>query len=201
MTVFFSKGRPRVAVTTSICENHIMNKSKEHIERVWDGLRNLCREAGDIGDFDDFGDLGKRPCQFNYESIPEMLQKVGPDSEKASKAWADGVAATHEGRHPIELKSDPLGHVLEELSFLAGRRLKLDRTRAEAFAGWLTETITDWYLDRGHGRLIDELERVALDTLEHSTGAVIRAYQRLDFFDKFPSVITAAVQYLLSDRT
>lgn len=174
--------------------------TKEYIVKIWGGLIDLCREAGDIDGFDNFDDLRERPCRFNNESIDEMLGRLGDDSEKACRAWTDGIAATREGRHPIELKSDPLGPVLEELGFLAGRRLNLDRVKAEAFADWLTWTITGFNLPTGNGRVI-ALEKVASEILDHGTNAVIRAYQIPDFFDKFPPVIAAAVRCLLSEGT
>jgi hypothetical protein len=105
-----------------------MPGTSARLTMVWEALRRLCEEAGDIGTYpaDD-----ERLLRLEVEDVKEALH-----------AWA-----AYESGAPEALQDMHLSRVLENMGEIVGERFGLDAIHAMHFGHWLAQAVTGWHSD------------------------------------------------------
>ena len=121
--------------------------------RIWARLRELCREAGDIGEF---------PAQWiaisTAEGAPSEVAVHLPEAQvnEAMTAWRRFERGDQQA-----LSEANLAVVVAALGGLAGQRLGLQWDAAMHLGDWLTGLITGWLISHGNEEKLWWLEGIA----------------------------------------
>jgi hypothetical protein len=118
-----------------------MPETTARLEMVWEALRRVCEEAGDIGPYPA---ADERLLRLDEEEVREALQ--------AWAAYDHGALEALQNRH--------LSGVIESMGEVVGERFGLDPTRAMHFGQWLAQAVTGW-----RSGLSDDEEMDALNAL------------------------------------
>lgn len=105
------------------------------LRRIWKQLRILCQQVGDIGVYP--GHIVVEEGEYFQEN--EQINLTQHQIREAEQVWID-----YEEGNRAALHSLTFGSVLQEIGFLAGRRLGLVFTSATHFSDWLASRITGW---------------------------------------------------------
>jgi hypothetical protein len=119
-----------------------MPETSARLTMVWEALRRLCEEAGDIGPYpaDD-----ERLLRLEIEDVKEALH-----------AWAAYESGALEA-----LQDMHLSRVLESMGEIVGERFGLNPTHAMHFGHWLAQAVTGWRSDLSGDDEIETLKALA----------------------------------------
>jgi hypothetical protein len=119
-----------------------MPETTVRLDRLWEALRRLCEEAGDIGP---------------YPAAAERLLALDEgDVRAALHAWRAYDNGALEALQDIHLS-----RVLECMGEVVGERFGLDPTRATHFGHWLAQAVTGWRSDVTNDDEIEALNELA----------------------------------------
>ncbi len=158
------------------------------LRRIWNTLREFCREAGDIGEYP-VTQIFVVPHPFPPDQMQVVLSQEYVTA--ALQAWERHAIGDHEA-----LRAPTLGIVLADLGVLVGRRLGLSHDHSVHFADWLVEVITGWSMGHGNDRTVARLEDVASHATSGDSVARRRAFGIADFWIDYRPAIAAVVRYL-----
>jgi hypothetical protein len=158
------------------------------LRRIWNQLRELCGEAGDIGDYPVMQILVV-PQPFPHDRTQVVLSQEYVT--EAVQAWT-----TYEAGDPGALSSPNLGLILADIGVLAGQRLGLGADQAVHFADWLVEAVTGWSVSHGNERTIVRIEDVASRAVYGDVYARGQAFCTADFWRLYRPAIPAVVAFL-----
>ena len=119
-----------------------MLETKARLEMIWEALRRLCEEAGDVGPYPVADD--------------RLLRLAEGDVKGALQAWAAYKTGDLEA-----LQNKQLSCVLEPMGEVAGERFGLDAAHARHFGSWLAQAVTGWRSGFGDDDEIDALNALA----------------------------------------
>jgi hypothetical protein len=155
---------------------------------IWERLRELCSEAGDIGEYP-ATHIFVVPQPFPHEET----QAVFPQEyvSGALEAWSHYEAGALDA-----LRSPNLGMVLGKIGALVGQRLGLEVGPSVHFGDWLVEAITGWSMGHGNDRTIARMETVALEAAYGNDNLRGRAFYTPTFWADYRPAIPAVVAYL-----
>jgi hypothetical protein len=158
------------------------------LRRIWNRLRELCGEAGDIGDYPAMQILVV-PHPFPHDRSQIVLSQEYVT--EALLAWT-----AYEAGDLGALSSPNLGLILADIGVLAGQRLGLGDDPAVHFADWLVEAVTGWSVSHGNERTIVRIEDVASQAAYGDLHARGQAFCTPDFWQAYRPAIPAVVAFL-----
>jgi hypothetical protein len=158
------------------------------LRRIWEKLREFCRDAGDIGDYP-VTQIIVVPHPFPHDPAQAVLPQEYVTA--TLQAWE-----RYESGHPEALSTPTLGIVLADVGILVGRRLGLSQDQAVHFADWLVGAITGWSIGHGNDRTILRLEDAASRAAYGDAYVQGRAFCTPDFWSTYRPAIPAVVSLL-----
>jgi hypothetical protein len=140
-----------------------MPETTARLEMIWEALRRLCEEAGDIGPYPAADD--------------RLLHLEEGDVKEALQAWAayqNGALEALQDMH--------LAQILENMGEVAGERFGLDTTRAMHFGHWLAQAVTGWRSGLGNDDEIEALNELAARVVHGRQTAIGFAWTYADWW-------------------
>jgi hypothetical protein len=154
-----------------------MLETTARLEMVWEALRRLCEEAGDIGVYPATDD---RLLRLEEGDVKEALQ--------IRAAYQNGALGAPQDMH--------LAYVLENMGEVAGERFGLDATRATHFGQWLAQAVTGWRSGLGDDDKIEALNEPAARTVHGRQTAVGFARMHADWWMRYQQAIPPMIARL-----
>jgi hypothetical protein len=147
-----------------------MAESHARLDMVWEALRRLCEEAGEIGLYPAADD--------------RLLGLAEEDVKEALHAWA---AYDHGALEALQ--SMDLSRVLDVMGEVVGERFELDSTRAMHFGQWLAQAVTGWPSDTSDDDEIDMLNALAGQAVHGRNTAIGFAWTHADWWMRYQRAI------------
>jgi hypothetical protein len=158
------------------------------LRRIWNQLRELCSEAGDIGDYPAMQIVVvPHPLPHNRTQVVLAQEYV----TEALQAWMNYTAG-----NVGALSSPNLGLILADVGGLVGERLGLGADQAVHFADWLVEAVTGWSMSHGNERTMRRLEAIASQAAYGDGHRRGQAFCTPDFWQAYRPAIPAVVTFL-----
>jgi hypothetical protein len=147
-----------------------MPETSARLTMVWEALRRLCEEAGDIGPYpaDD-----ERLLRLEVEDVKEALH-----------AWAAYESGALEALQDVHLS-----RVLENLGEIVGERFGLDPAHAMHFVQWLAQAVTGWRSDLSGDDEIETLNALAGQAVHGRKTAIGFAWTHADWWMRYQRAI------------
>ncbi len=147
-----------------------MLETSARLEMIWEALRRVCEEAGDIGPYPAADD--------------RLLHLEAEDVKEALHAWA-----AYENGAPEALQNMHLSRVLETMGEVVGERFGLDPTRAVHFGQWLAQAVTGWRSEPSGDGEIDTLNALAGRAVYGRDTAIGFAWTHADWWMRYQRAI------------
>lgn len=161
------------------------------LRRIWKQLRILCQQVGDIGVYP--GHIVVEEGEYFQEN--EQINLTQHQIREAEQVWSD-----YEEGNRAALHSLTFGSVLQEIGFLAGRRLGLVFTSATHFSDWLASRITGWEISHGNEEVVEVLHRLASQVVHRDVRCLSFAYRTPTWWEDYQVAIPAIVEMLKRGR-
>jgi hypothetical protein len=159
-----------------------MAESSARLEMIWEALRRLCAEAGDIGPYPAADD--------------RLLTLEEGDVKEALHAWA-----AYDNGALEALQSMHLSRVLEAMGEVVGERFELDPTCAMHFGQWLAQAVTGWSSGTADDDEIDVLNALAGQAVHGRDTAVGFAWTHTDWWMRYQRAIPPMMARLQGQST
>jgi hypothetical protein len=159
-----------------------MAERSARLELVWEALRRLCEEAGDIGPYPAADD--------------RLLALEEGEVKEALHAWA-----AYDNGAVEALQSMPLSRVLEGMGEAVGERFEVDPTRAMHFGQWLAQAVTGWRSGTSDDDDIDALNAHAGQAVHGRDTAIGFAWTHADWWTRYQRAIPPMMARLQGEST